>query len=244
MSFFRWSLVGKRVFKCLIFLALFCLSQESFCQAQVYLIGDTSKPVDKSVGLDRYYIDILKSMKLTYKKPDGFKEVPGMECFNKMKKPNRLAIMLSCESNQLYADDEHFTSFMPLHRNFTQQDIIVWKKMFPKLNYDVNELHIGQIKGNINAAFGEKAALEWRNYVTYYSNEDAKNMFNADTVITFFVKLDSNEYYKGKYKYFDALFIQKNGRGFVNFYCFYDDEGKKNLAKYMKGIEGSLWYEN
>ncbi len=216
-----------------------------FCQQKprfhVILIGQDTTNLYKYKWMAKYFVDVLKSIKLDYKKPDGFKEVPGWDCFDSIPK---LHLILSCANNQLYADDGHFMAFITINRPFTPHEIIEWKKLFPNGLFDNNKAHMYQIKGNIKYAYGDQAALEWRKYVTYYSTADAKNKFNADTAITFPLKLDSSDYYKGKYKYLNVLFLEKKDRSWVSFHCFSDDEGKKNLAKYMKAIEGVFRYED
>src|SRR5699024_8461632 len=161
----------------------------------------------------------LKSMKAVYKSPSGFKYVEGLECFNSIP---RIHWMLTCQDNAFYADDGHFMFFWFVADKLDSGQIALAEAINPKLDYNVDKTHISQIQGYIEAAFGEDAALHWKSYVTYYSQAKARGMFNADTLIALPVKLDSSEYYKGKYKYVMALFIQKNGRGFATFNCFYD----------------------
>ena len=92
--------------------------------------------------------------------------------------------------------------------------------------------------------WGDTAAQNWKSYVTYYSSTEVRHKFNADTAISFSIKLNPGEYHLGKYNHLDALFLQRSGRGFVNFYFFYTDKGKKQLAKYWSAMEGVLRYED
>lgn len=84
---------------------------------------------------------------------------------------------------------------------------------------------------------------DWTKILHYYPEEVVKNKFNADTVVRFSITLQPEDYYKKKFKYVDALFLQKNGRSYVYFYCFYTEKAKKRFDKYWQKIEGVLRYE-
>src|SRR5699024_1139142 len=105
--------------------------------------------------------------------------------------------MLSCQDNAFYAEDGHFMFFLSVFRKLDSGLIALSEKMNPKLHYNVNKSHVGQLKGDIRAAYGGKSAIHWKDYVTYYPNSKANRMFNADTLIALPVKLRPNEYYKG-----------------------------------------------
>lgn len=233
--------VKRILLKGLLFLALFCLCQTGFGQ-QIYIIGADNSHLLGKGWMAPESVAYLKSMKLNYKKPDGFKETYlASECFE----PNsKLARMLTCVGNKLYTEEGDFIVFMPVYPILSPKDVANWKEIIPNFKYEIDQLHINQVRQMIKVGLGDKAAGEWRKHVTYYSTKDAKSKFNADTAITFSLKLDSTEYYKNKYKYLDVLLIQKNGRSFVGFYCFYDEKGKKNLPKYRKAIEDILRYED
>jgi hypothetical protein len=204
---------------------------------QFSILGDTSKE-----WMVEYHRDILKSMKLRYSKPGLFRESPGTECFKAFPK---LSLIITCAGNQLHSADDEFVAFIPVYRILTKQDSIDIKKMFPDaLLEGLDQVHVNQIKGNIRYAFGDSAARNWKNHVTYYSPIDARNKFNADTAISFSLPLNANDYYQGKYNHLDALFLQKQGRGFICLYCFYTDKARKDLANYWKAIEGTFRYED
>lgn len=234
--FFDQLFSRKSIFPCLLFYTLFCLSQKGFCQAQVHIITDPSDYVEGT----RILKSPLKSMKAVYEKPDRFKYVDVIECFDTI---SRLHWMLTCQSHRLYAKDGHFMTYIFIADKLTPGQIALSKAINPKLHYDVDKTHISQIKGYIRAAYGEKASSEWKDYVTYFSDKEAKKLFNADTLISLLVELKPNEYYEGKYKYLNALFLQKNRRGYITLNCFYDEEGKKNLDKYIKELKGTIWFE-
>lgn len=57
-------------------------------------------------------------------------------------------------------------------------------------------------------------------------------------------RISLKEYFQGKYSHLDALYLQKKGRGFVNFYCFYTDKAKRDFSRYWKAIEGVFRYHD
>ncbi|MFD2969831.1 hypothetical protein [Sphingobacterium bambusae] len=82
-------------------------------------------------------------------------------------------------------------------------------RLFPHLQEYRLPPHLANPKHSILGAYGKQIEPHWKDFIRYYSDEDAKTKFNADTAITFTIALDSNIYYKGKYGYLDALFVMK-----------------------------------
>ena len=78
----------------------------------------------------------------------------------------------------------------------------------------------------------------------YYSQKETKEKFNANTAFTYSVKLNDDELYKDKYKSLKVLVLQKRDRGFVELYCFYTDDGAKELEKYWALLENAFRYED
>ncbi len=78
----------------------------------------------------------------------------------------------------------------------------------------------------------------------YYSQKETKEKFNANTAFTYSVKLNDDELYKDKYKFLKVLVLQKRDRGFVELYCFYTDDGAKELEKYWALLENAFRYED
>ena len=40
------------------------------------------------------------------------------------------------------------------------------------------------------------------------------------------------------------MVIQKNTRGYICLYIFYNNKGKKNFEHYMKSLNGVFWYRD
>lgn len=208
--------------------------------------SDTGRWMPKS---DR---DRLANIRVTYKKPSDFSEtpiIPVSECF---KNNAKLESMFSCVSNLLVSNDEEFISFIPLHRFLTKADSISMQQSFPEMKLpNLNDQHAYSVRAQVLYSLGKNAAIRgpnagfnWKEYVQYYADKDARRKFNADTAITYDVVLNDDEYYLGKYKYLRALVLQKKDRGFVAIYSFYTDKAKRRLAKYWKATEGILRYDD
>ena len=184
----------------------------------------------------------LTRMKLIYKKPDGFREVSKTECF---KEYPQLEQAFGCFGNQLISENNEFIAFMPIFEPLTEEDSLRFQRLFPSKSFDfVDKQHLRQIRATIKAYQGEEVAEKMTDLLTYYPEEVTKSKFNADTVFRYSMKLKRKDYYKEKFKYVDFLCLQKKGRGYILFYCFYTAKAKRNLNDYWKKIEGVLRYEN
>ena len=221
--------------------ALLCLSSLAGAQPVIPKINVIGA-VEDNRWLSQFYRNILDTMKLTYKPSSLFVEVPGGECFNDQL---YLKESMSCVRHQLQSKDGEFVAFIAIYKPFTEQFSLEMKKLLPGFSHDyVDKQHISNIKQNIRWLVGKEAANHWKEHVSYYPGEEAHQKFNADTAILVPIKLNERDHYKGKYNNFNALYLQKKGRGFVNFYFFYTDAAKKDLPLYIKEIEGIFRYED
>ena len=235
--------IVKRISLINLFVLFFLfLSQTGFGQ-EYYIIGGDNSHLKEEGWMSSLDKNILKSMKLSYEKPEEFKEayLGASECF---KSNPKLSRMFTCINNKLYTEEEDYITFMPIYRMLTPEEVSQFDKMFPNINHGNDHAHINQIRNMIKRWYGDHAGETWEDYVTYYPTEEAQRKFNADTVITFSIELNTTEYYNDRYKYIDVLFIHKKGRRYVYLISFYDEKGKKNLAKYREAVEGILRYED
>ena len=192
--------------------------------------------------MDKYYVNTLKTMKIDYNRPSGFDEISGKECFDSIP---ALKDLISCVSNQLHSNDGQFIAFIPVYHPLTKKDSIDISRMFPDSVFPgVNRIHEPLAEAGIKLSLGEAAAKNWRRYVNYYPQKDAVSKFNADTALSYSIKLDSQEYYKNKFNHLKVLILQKRDRGYINFYCFYTDKAQPNFSKYWKAIEGVFRYRD
>jgi hypothetical protein len=214
--------------KIFIFINLFKTSIACYAQVPAFLVVQDP-------------IDIIKSMNLEYKKPLGFDQVSSPECFKSY--PN-LERIITCAYNQLRSADQQFIVFTTLYRPLSEADSVFISKISDRGIRSLDWMHDGNIKGNIEASLGKDAAEHWREYVNYYSPDSARRAFNADSAISYSIKLDSQDHYLSRYNHLDVLCIAKKRRGVVYFYYFYTDEGKKQLSCYRKAMEGTFRYRD
>jgi len=225
----------------LIVESLLCFPSVGFSQdtsPKLYVIGQ----VTDARWLTQDARDLLDTMHLKYTAPANFDEIAGIECFRDQ--PKLWGLTLSCIFHELRSKDKEFVAFFTFYKPFGKSDSIRMGSLF-KTTYDlIDKQHIAHIKGNIRGSLGEAAIANWKDHVLYLPSEEAHQKFNADTVIQVPIKLDSATFYRGKYNHFDALYLQKKGRGFLTFYTFYTDKAKKKLTKYQKEIEGIFRYRD
>ena len=109
------------------------------------------------------------------------------------------------------------------------------------LKIEIDIQHLGQLGRDCHYNTGdEEASDDWP--VRYESSEYARRAFNADTVMTYPLKMWKN--YKRKYSNCQVTIIQKNGRAFVRLLTLYKDNAKDKLTDYMKKLEGMFWFRN
>lgn len=191
----------------------------------------------------------LKTIKVIYKKPTNLTEVPGLECF---KANAKLELIISCIVNQLHSKNADFITFLPYTSFLTKADSTSLQQYFPNMFIPIlNNQHSFQIRAKILHSLGkdatvrsENANFNWKQYVHYYSRDEAIEKFNADTAITYLVKLNDNELYKEKYSYVKALLLHKRDRGFLALYSLFTESGMKQLSKNWQAIEGIFKYED
>ena len=184
--------------------------------------------------------DGLKSMELTYKKPDLF-QTSDLEYF---KNNPTLKYMLGAR-DLLRSEDGNFIAMFPtVYKIFTKEKFLKIKDLFPETPELVNKQHAAQLRSELKATLGEKAGQNWKEYLNYYPAEKAINKFNADTAIAYTIKLNPNDYYKGTHANLWTLTIQKRHKGYVTIHCFYEDMPEEELNKYKAAVESIFSYKD
>ncbi|GEM_PF-3321213 len=194
--------------------------------------------------LDESEINILDSRGLKMIFPQGFERgYFDLECFEDSP---FLWSLLSCRSNKVISQDGNCMSFIPIYKFFPGNgpDSLLARKHFENWEYRIEHFHIDHIKSSINIAYGKQAAANWKNYVTYFETDQAKEIFNADTAITFDVKLTPDQYFMDKYTLVRFLFLQKKGRFFNMVVSLYSDQAVKDRERYDMLNNSILRYIN
>ncbi|MBA8988761.1 hypothetical protein [Sphingobacterium cellulitidis] len=188
--------------------------------------------------------NILHSRGLRLIFPEGFeKGYFDTECFEDSPFLWRL---VKCMNNKIISKDGNSMSFIPIFDFFPGPgpDSIVARNYFENWEYRIEHFHINQIKAYIRVAYGDSAAEHWKDYVTYYGPEKTKEIFNADTAITFDVKLLPEQYFMGKYVLVRFLVIQKKRRFFNMVITFYTDQALNDRERYDMLNNSILKYIN
>lgn len=217
MTVFKW--LG--IFLCLLVSSIACHAQGSMA----LVVKDP--------------VDIVKSMKLEYKKPSGFEELRSSECFKPYPKLERI---ITCAYGLLRSTDQQFIVVTTLYRPLTKDDSVFISRISPNRITSLDWLHEANIKSNIEESLGKDSAQYWRNYVKYYPSNKVRKIFNADSAITYSVNLDLRNYYQRKYRYLDVLCVAKKRRGVMYFFYLYTDEGRKRYSDYRASFEGAFRY--
>ena len=114
--------------------------------------------------------------------------------------------------------------------------------LLPEMKVEMNTYHLTHIKADFLKNTGKRVAFLSELPITYKSSKYARESFNADTVITYPLKMW--EKYENKYTHCLVILIQKRYRGCIPLYCLYTDEGAKKLNHYIKSLQKVFWYRN
>ena len=221
----------------IIFLVLFC----GVIVAPIFSQTDISwMKHEKRIILD-------KVMNIEFIHPEGFIGDSLLMC---------LDIDLSDVS--LMSDDGSFRVFYCIYPPLSKEDAVKYSLYLNKRKDDLkNFSYLNRI---VEVPFGKNA--DWKDHVSYYSQQIAKDKFNADTVVLmslppeihddFDYDNNRNNYYfnavnrqyNSNYTHGNVLCIQKIGRGSLTLYIFYDEKATKNLDAYMEAIERTIRYRD
>jgi hypothetical protein len=107
------------------------------------------------------------------------------------------------------------------------------------------------IAGELQAALGlvnarglprRDTTLVLDDYVTVFSGDDARKMFNADSVFIYDLPLE--EPFREVYAYRTGLLVYRKGRAIMLFKCFFTEEGKKREKEYIQRLHKKVRYKN
>lgn len=186
-----------------------------------------------------YYLRTIEQMKVHYNLPVGFKEECYREDFRGEKKQMsffKSKLRFSGDiDGKISSLDENFTILFDIPANLGSKD---------SLSVLRNNLHIYEINTLLMRVPASKLDYKKiRKKAEYCFDECARSRFNADTVITFQVKMPHNVTYY-QYNHLKVIIIQKNLRTYIAMLCFYNDKAKKNLDHYIKALDGMFWFRD
>lgn len=142
------------------------------------------------------------------------------------------------------SEDSNFvvcTSIPPIYckRN---DSIHAYTPIGPEMDVEMNTFHISRIMSDFFRNTGERVTSLSKLPITYKSSKYAHESFNADTVITYPLKMWQK--YENKYTHCLVIMLQKRYRGCIFLYCLYTDKAAKKLNRYVKSLKKVFWYRN
>lgn len=147
-------------------------------------------------------------------------------------------------SPTIKSDDQDFIAFFSIQPNNNRPPFI----LKDKVEYDGKKVYRylfgvrAELAMSLNKKREDISFDEIKNYIKYKPASYAKDVFNADTVITYSLSL-GNECFRKKYDYCDVWLFQKNDIGHFYLYCFYTDKGYENKWKYEQELERTLRFK-
>ena len=140
----------------------------------------------------------------------------------------------------LTSDDGRIMTRFDFSQPFTRDDSIRAVSVSSAHVWDrVNREHIWKAIEFLNAEHDD-VNDNWKKYVSYLSNSEAKTKFNADTAIYF--SLQKNPFSGSKYEKSDVLIIHKKDRGCLAMFFLYNTDSKEKLNDYITAMERSIKY--
>jgi hypothetical protein len=139
--------------------------------------------------------------------------------------------------NCILSKDSNFIAYVSVPPIFCGDKDSIYADFSFKTGFmiEMNTYHLEIIKGDFFRNTGERVTSLCDLPLIYKSSKYARKAFNADTVITYPLRMWEN--LENKYNH-----CQKKRRGCIALYCFYNDKGAKKLSHYIRSLEHVFWY--
>ena len=187
----------------------------------------------------------LSRNQVKFTQPADFDLVlPGkdyLECFHSEKYTSFNPASLTNFVDKLISKDKNFVAFIEIPPVFSRDSVYIDADLLPDLKLDINTSHCKDIRFDFRWNTGHNLSLD-QCPISYKTSGYARSAFNADTVLTYPLKMWKK--YENKYNNCQVMVIQKNTRGYICLYLFYNDKGKMNFEHYMKSLNGVFWYRD
>ena len=144
--------------------------------------------------------------------------------------------------NCILSKDSNFIAYVSVPPIFCGDKDSIYADFSFKTGFmiEMNTYHLEIIKGDFFRNTGERVTSLCDLPLIYKSSKYARKAFNADTVITYPLRMWEN--LENKYNHCQVMIIQKKRRGCIALYCFYNDKGAKKLSHYIRSLEHLFWY--
>lgn len=190
---------------------------------------------------DTLHSYVLCQNQVTYKTPENCDFTGlGPDRYEVLKCIFKTSYLYRKCRNKVISKDKNFVTQIYIPPVYSKDSVNIYLELTPDVKIEINTYHLSHIKADYKLNTGEFVTSIKDLSLEYKSPEYARQAFNADTVITYPLKMWKK--YKKKYNHCQVMIIQKNTRGPISLYCFYNDKGEKKLDTYLKSLEGMFWY--
>ena len=179
-------------------------------------------------------------MNLQYTQPNGYYTNAGYLDWTQGAYFRAAEILMS--EPRFVSDDGNFFAMFPVRQPIVCNAAESHSKKKNDCD-DVNKEHINLTKKLVLEFYGKEELDNWKDYALYHSSSEAKSKFNADTALYLLLPILDEPYFKD-YPYCSVLMIQKNGRGFLPIFCFFNDDGMNDIDTHSAAIERAFRYGN
>jgi len=217
----------KFVFKIILISLYIVYPIDSFCQLTMFT---QSFRLNEDHYINKRDVYTLQSMGIIYLPA---KEFYGTSNRFEYKSAPSFGRIGSIIGSSIEAKDYSVAILFYIDYIFDKKDSIS-TLFIDKFKMNLSQLHLNLLK----------STPDIKN-INYYSDKDAITKFNADTALVFDVDMHgeilSEKHLFGQYIKCKALLLQKNERGYITMFCFFNED--KDWNKYQKTIEKLFIYK-
>lgn len=183
----------------------------------------------------------LDAIQLKYKKSKILKVIDESEDFKSLPK---LQMHIGILSPTIKSNDQDFIAFFCIQPNNNHPPFLLKDKV--EFNKTEVYRYLFPIRANLAMSLNKKREdISFDKigcYIEYKPTNYAKEVFNADTVITYPLSL-GNEYLREKYEHCNVWLFHKTNVGYFSLYCFYTNKGYANKRRYEQELEKILKFK-
>jgi hypothetical protein len=212
---------------------------------------------DEIFNLDYFQVNAEK-VGLEFTIPKGFQVADSIRIYK-----DTTFRPIEDPSHKIVSNDQQCLVVISIPHLFTRVDSI--RAVAGKKNYTVKYINsidstdyffvpatdFNQYSSNIRHwYFVQKRTESEERILSYYSDMQAKTLFNADSVLTYYypIKAWTNSLmkvsFREKYPHREVIVIHKHDRGFAYLTCYFTDEGIKKKKRYIQSLSQILWYKH
>lgn len=244
-------------------LALICIisyqlnAQNAECKKAITQTQSDSDTISTKNGIIQGHVPLLEgipihkmtskkrldNIRLNFKKSKLIKLIDESEDFESL--PQFQRMRMGHLSPTIKSSDQDFIAFFSIQPNNYQPPLILKDKT--ELEGKEIYRYLLGIRANLAISLNKKkdniSFNDIKHFIEYKPATFAKDIFNADTVITYPLSLEG-ECLREKYNYCDVWLFHKINVGYFSLYCFYTDKGYANKRMYEQELEKILRFKD